>query len=115
MCLRIRYASPDFQVEVISVSVTVMMDLSVKPERLDELKTALSGLLPDTRAYDGCEGIRINQDLDDPNHVVFIENWASKQHFEKYFAWRTETGVIAQLMGFVTTPPATTYLSDTGI
>ena len=71
--------------------------------------------MPDTRAYDGCEGVQIEQDLDDPSHIVLIEHWASKHHYEKYFGWRTETGVIDQLMTFVTAPPKTAFLNDTGI
>jgi quinol monooxygenase YgiN len=97
------------------MSIVVLLDLAVKPECVEELKTAIGGLLPDTRAYDGCGGVYVEQDLDDPSHIVLIERWVSKQHFEKYFGWRTETGAVDQLMAFLTAPPKTAFLNDTAI
>ena len=97
------------------MSVIVTIELSVKPERLQELKDSLEVLLPSTRAYDGAEAIQLTQDVEDENHIVFVEYWASKEHFEKYMAWRTETGVLDQLMGMVTQPPKITILNDTAI
>lgn len=49
------------------MSVTVIVDASVKPESLGDLKTALAGALPDTRAYDGCEDAYVQEHLDNGN------------------------------------------------
>ena len=97
------------------MSFIVTMELSVKPERLQELKDAFKAILPDTRAYDGFEAVYVAQNVEDENSVVLMEHWASKEHFEKYIAWRTETGVVDQLMSMVTQPPTTTLLNDTGL
>ena len=97
------------------MSVTVLFEVSAKPEGLGDLKAALTAIVPDTRAYDGCEDFRVVEDLDDANHVIMVEHWASKQHHEKYLEWRTETGVMAQLGEMVSGPPVVTYLNDTGI
>ena len=97
------------------MSVRVLFDMSVKPERLGDLKAALTAILPDTRVYDGYEDLRVVEDVDDANHVVLIEQWASRQHHEKYIEWRTETGVMGQLAEMVSAPPIVTYLNDTGI
>lgn len=97
------------------MSVTVLFDFTVKPEVLEEMKTAMKGSLAETRAYDGCEGVHVEQDLDNENRIVMIEHWASKEHHEKYFAWRTETGFVGKMMELVTGPPVVTYLNDTGL
>ena len=97
------------------MSVIVTLELTVKPERLQELKDFFEAVLPDTRAYDGFEGIHVTQDVTDENRVVLIQYWASKEHFEKYITWRTETGGVDQLMGMLTQPPVTAMLNDTGI
>ena len=40
-------------------TTVVMLEMQVKPEAVAELKAGLKGMLPDTRAYDGCQGIDI--------------------------------------------------------
>lgn len=91
------------------MSVTVVLELTLKPEKVEDVKGMLKQILPDTRAYDGCEGVTIHQDQDNPNTLVALEQWASRAHYEKYFAWRTETGVIAGLAEVITAPPSIRY------
>ena len=79
------------------------------------IEGCIKTILPDTRAYDGFEAFSVGQDVKDENRIVLVEHWASKEHYEKYIAWRTETGVMDQLMGMVTQPPTLTLLNDTGI
>ena len=52
---------------------------------------------PETRAYDGCQGITGYLNADDGRTFVFVEYWETKDAFQRYLAWRTETGVLAQL------------------
>jgi quinol monooxygenase YgiN len=40
---------------------------------------------------------------------VFYERWDSRQHYEKYLAWRTETGVADQLVAMLAAPPSIRY------
>ena len=51
------------------MSVTVTLAFSVKPERADEFKSLLKELLPDTRAYDGCQNVDVYQDQDNPGLI----------------------------------------------
>jgi len=44
------------------MAVTVTLAFSVKPERAEEFKSLLKELLPDTRAYDGCQRVDVYQD-----------------------------------------------------
>ena len=38
-----------------------------------------------------------------------IEQWESREAYEKYFAWRTETGVSGQLGNWVSAEPSIRY------
>ena len=91
------------------MSVIVLLEAHVKPEAIDELKSSLKVLLPETRAYDGCQGIDIYGNTEDEGNLVFYERWDSREHYEKYLAWRTETGVMDQLGAMLTAPPSIRY------
>jgi quinol monooxygenase YgiN len=92
-----------------NMSITVLVEVQVKPDALDEIKSLLKKVLPDTRAYDGCQGIDIYGNTDDPCNLVFYENWDSRKHYESYLAWRTETGVMDQLGAMLVGPPNIRY------
>jgi quinol monooxygenase YgiN len=95
--------------EVQKMSVVVLLEMQVKPEAVNEVKALLKQLLPDTRAYAGCQGIDIYGNLDDAGNLVFYERWDSRDHYQKYLAWRTETGVVDQLTAKLTGPPNIRY------
>ena len=79
------------------MSTIVLLEIQVKPEAIDEMKAFLQRILPDTRAYDECQGVDIYGNLDDTGNLVFYERWDSRQRYEKYLAWRTEIGTATQL------------------
>ncbi len=91
------------------MSVIVLFEAHVKPEAVDKMKSSLKVLLPETRAYDGCQGIDIYGNTEDEGNLVFYERWDSREHYEKYLAWRTETGVMDQLGAMLTAPPSIRY------
>jgi quinol monooxygenase YgiN len=95
--------------EDVKMSVIVLLEAQVKPEAVDEVKATLKAILPDTRAYDGCQGIDIYGNLEDGGNLVFYECWDSREHYEKYLAWRTETGVMEKLGAALTGPPSIRY------
>ena len=43
------------------MSVVVLLEIQVKPEALDEMKAFLKKNLPDTCAYDGCQGLLVKR------------------------------------------------------
>lgn len=97
------------------MSVLVTLDLKVKPENVGDLKNWLKDELHYTRAFDGCAGITIHSDQDDPNHLVFVENWDSRQHHEKYVSWRGERGDMEKLMGWLAGEPTMSYFDNVGV
>ncbi len=92
------------------MAVTVLLDLQSQPNKVDTLLQTLKQILPDTRAYKGFIDIEVVQNQDDPTNIVFVEKWESRSHFEKYFAWRTETGAIEALGAMLSAPPSIRYL-----
>ena len=79
------------------MSVTVTIQLPVQPAKVDELVELFKKVLPDTRSYKGCESVVLHQSQDDA--VLFLyEQWAARSDQEAYMAWRTETGLIAQIV-----------------
>ena len=78
------------------MSTLVTLEGIAKSESVQELKDFLKRHLPDTRSYDGCQDITpyLNED---GRTIVMVEHWDSKEHYQKYLAWREETGVLADL------------------
>ncbi len=79
-----------------------MFDVPTKPECVEDMKAYLKEILPDTRAFEGCESIVVHENTDDPTSLVLYEIWASREHHEKYVQWRVETGVIQKVISMCT-------------
>ena len=94
------------------MSVNIILEMQAKPETLDELKSTIEKILPDTRSYDGCLGVQVIGNQDDPLNFVFFETWASRQEFEKYLGWRTETGALEALGAMLSQPPSIRYFDN---
>lgn len=73
---------------------TVIVEFDVKSESVDAFKQLMNEALPDTCAYDGFVNIAVYGNLDKDGNIVLVENWESRAHFEKYLAWRTESGMV---------------------
>ena len=91
------------------MSVVVLLEMQVKPGAVNEVKAFLKENLPDTRAYAGCQGLDIYGNLEDSGNLVFYERWDSREHYQKYLAWRTETGAVEKLSAKLTGPPNIRY------
>lgn len=91
------------------MSTVVLLEMQVRPEAVSEVKAMLKEILPDTRAYAGCQGIDIYSNLDDGGNLVFHERWTTRDHYQKYLNWRTETGVLDKLGAKLAGPPKIRY------
>jgi quinol monooxygenase YgiN len=80
------------------MSVTVTIHLPARADRVEELVELFKQVLPDTRSFQGCESVVLHQSQDDPTALFLYEQWASRSDQEAYMAWRTETGLIAQIV-----------------
>jgi quinol monooxygenase YgiN len=64
----------------------VVARIKAKPEKVEEVRALLSGLIEPTRKESGCVGYELLQNREDSTDFTFVEEWASdaafKQHFE---------------------------------
>ena len=94
------------------MAVTVTLDLFLKPEATEEFVGMLAEMLPDTRAFQGCQGVAVVRNQDDPNQITLIERWDSRADQERYIAWRTETGAMNGAAEASAAPIKMTYFDE---
>ncbi len=92
------------------MSVLVLFELQVKPENITDIKSYMAEILPDTRAYDGCQRIDVYLDTEDTGTMAVVEHWDSRAHHEKYRAWRDGTGFLDRIGAMLAGPPSLRYL-----
>ncbi|MBN9631652.1 putative quinol monooxygenase [Leifsonia sp. TF02-11] len=93
------------------MTVTSLLDLRFAPDHLEDGPRALSEILADTRAFDGCLGVRVVTDVTDSAHVVAVERWESLEHDDAYRAWRAGPGA-SGLGAYLAEPPTLTRFTD---
>lgn len=97
------------------MSVTVIATLKLKPGMADTVIGGLKEMLPDTRAFQGCESVDVVHDMDNPDTLILVEEWGARSDHEAYMAWRTETGALAAMADVLADAPVFTYCNKTGI
>ena len=97
------------------MAVTNIDRLSIKPERLDEWMTYFESLLPDLRAYDGCQGLEVYQNQDEPSNLIVVHRWDSKEHYRKYVDWREGTDVPEVVYTFMAEDATTAFCDKLNI
>jgi len=91
------------------MSELVLVEFKVKPESVSGMKSYLAEILPDTRVYEGCQEIEAYFNMEDAGTIILVERWTSRAHYEKYFAWRKETGVLDKIGSMLAGPPSIQY------
>lgn len=66
------------------MSVTVIADLVIKPEEVEWVTSTLQTVLPNTRKSEGCLGAELHQNQDDPNNLIIVQEFATRQHYDAY-------------------------------
>ena len=74
------------------MAVMVLLEVQANKGTGDELVATFKAILPDTRAFDGFLDIVVPQKQDDKDNLAVVEQWETRQQYEKYLAWRTERG-----------------------
>jgi len=97
------------------MSINVILEVQAKPENLDELKSTLEAILPDTRKYAGCVSVDVVVNQENPLNIILLEVWESREHQEKYFQWRAETGALDALGAMLSQPPNLRYFDGLSV
>ena len=90
----------------------VFLELQSNAESIDQLKSNFKDMLSDTRKYDGCQSVEVFDNQDDPLNLVLVEKWESRQHYEAYLAWRTETGALDDVVSMTSQAPSIRYFDN---
>jgi len=93
------------------MSSTVILRAKTKENQVDQFVDFIAGLLPETRAFPGCNNIDIFQNESDMREFVFYEDWESISHYERYLAMRSEQGVMNTMVSMLQMPPDIQYLN----
>lgn len=92
-----------------SETIIVTLELALKREVVAQFCEQIPLTLEGTKAFPGFVNINIRRHADDPNRVIFIEEWETRAAYEAYVAFRTEQGMIDQMAAMLTEPPRTEY------
>ncbi len=96
------------------MSTLVLFEAEALAGRGEELVALFEEVLPDTRAYEGCEGVTVHRDQDHPDRLVLIERWTTRPLYDAYLQWRAERND-PRLPALLTKPPSISYLDDVGV
>lgn len=92
------------------MEILVLVEAVAKPGFVTQLVQGLEQGLPQTRSADGCHNIRTYLE-DDGRTVVAVEHWQSKEHYDRYLAWRVESGAMEMLGQLLEAPPKIRFFS----
>lgn len=70
----------------------VNIAFSAAPGKRDELVTKLIEIIPQTRAFDGCNNIVFTESEANPAALLLIEDWDSHEQYDAYKQWRRDSG-----------------------
>jgi quinol monooxygenase YgiN len=94
------------------MTVTALLDLHIAPESSAVALDVLEGVLIDTRAFEGCLGVDVIVDVDDPLHVVAVERWQTLAHDDAYRAWRATPAGASTLGSILAAAPTLTRFTS---
>jgi len=93
----------------------VIFEFRVKEDCIEKLRAWVREVLPDTRGYDGCNSLYFIQNQDDATDFMAVEQWETRQHYEKYLQWRTETGVLDAMVEMMDGEPSFRFFDYFGV
>jgi quinol monooxygenase YgiN len=91
------------------MAVLVLVEGTMKSGSVASTKALLKEVLPATRTYEGSRGADAYVNRDDGRTLILVEHWDTKERYQKYLAWREETGVLARLIGLLEGAPSIRY------
>jgi quinol monooxygenase YgiN len=80
----------------------VVSALSIDPARREDILLAVRELTVNTREEAGCVGFRLLQDPDNPNDLVFLETWQSRDALDSHLSTAPVARFRERLAGAIT-------------
>jgi quinol monooxygenase YgiN len=82
-------------------ALTIVADITAKPDKIDLVRGELEKLLAPTRAEKGCLQYDMHQDNENPAHFLFFENWESRDLWQAHMGSRHLKACLAAMEGAV--------------
>lgn len=95
------------------MSIKVLVDFHFEGDGASRLYETMKERLPHSRTSEGCEGIDLYVDQEDANHLVLLEQWATKEHYEKYLEWAMSQPGTDRMMDKLVRPMSVVFLEKT--
>ncbi|MGO8772395.1 MAG: putative quinol monooxygenase [Mycobacterium sp.] len=95
--------------------VTVILDLTFKPDAVAAARDVMGRALQDTRAFAGNLQTDVLVDEDDEAHWLIYELWDTVDHDEAYRTFRAGEGRLMELPPLLAAPPVKTRYVTTDI
>jgi quinol monooxygenase YgiN len=92
----------------------VLLEVTAKEESVDDVIQFFRTHLPVTRSYEGCRDITVYVN-EDGRSIVQVQHWDSEEHYQKYLAWRAETGVLSELESMLDGDPSIRFFQSTDV
>ncbi len=93
----------------------VLLEGRAKEGCIEKLRSMFKDILPDTRGFEGCVSLHVVQNQDDAQNLVVVEQWDTRQHYEKYLEWRTERGDLETLSAMFDGDPSIRFFDFFGV
>jgi quinol monooxygenase YgiN len=93
------------------MSITVILEIPIHADKLEEFKGMMPTSLIDTRKFKGCESYKIHVQQN-TSTIVGISEWASRADNEAYLQWRTDTGFFDAVADFLAGEPIIRYFDQ---
>jgi quinol monooxygenase YgiN len=90
----------------------VLLEQRVKADLVEAYKAHLRAILVRTRSFDGCEALTVYQDTTDAARFTLVEQWRSRDAYERYVRWRADAGDLDVLRTFLAEPSTVTFHDD---
>ena len=65
-------------------NLTIIAHIVAHPDKIELVRNELLKLIEPTRAEEGCIKYELHQDNNNPAHLVFHENWSSRELWQDH-------------------------------
>lgn len=86
--------------------IIVTGSVVVRPDDLEEAVEISLEHVRRSRTEPGCLVHSVHHDVEDPNRLVFLEQWADRAALDAHFAVPESAAFVAALSGLAAAPPA---------
>jgi quinol monooxygenase YgiN len=93
----------------------VVLEVKIKTDCVEKTRSWFREILPETRAFAGFVSLNATQNTDDPTDLMRVEQWDTREAYEKYLGWRTERGDMETIGAMVASEPKIRFFDYFGV